>query len=346
MRLTNLHKIFLVCFGVTVALILSEIATRIYYYKQFSSNAMRLLDDAVVYAHRPSIKFTNNYGVYVEYNSLGFIGKEIEPKSENVFRIFGIGDSITAAEYLTEGERYLNRLEVILTEKTGRAVEVINGGVGGYSTQQELELLRTKGLLLDPDLIVVGVCLNDFYIKRSNLTKGLFGRILENYRDGSRARCFDFIYQRSDLYKFIYDFLSETKRGRLGDKSYQRYLEEYEYTIKPRDFEKWKKAFLKMLSLARLNDTNIVFVIFPLRNQIIKGEDNFSFVLLSDFFEENSIYYIDLIECFKRYAAKEHLLYRKRDIIHPSALGHKIAGEVIADYILKNKLMSRHYEHF
>ena len=198
-KYVKMCNILLMCFGIVVALLLSEIASRLHYYKQYSDKTLDLSDGPSLYVHKPSIKFMNEYGVEVEYNSLGFIGKEIQPKTEHAFRIFAIGDSITEAAFLTEEERYINRLAAILSEKTGRPVQAVNAGVGGYNTWQELELLKTKGLSVEPDLIIVGVCLNDFFGKKPALRKGMFGRIVENYRDGSRARYFDFIYQRSDL---------------------------------------------------------------------------------------------------------------------------------------------------
>ncbi len=334
----KMYKILLICFGVLVALFLSEITARIYYYKQYSDKTLTLTDGATVYTRKPSMRFTNRHGVQVEYNSLGFIGKEIQPKTEDRFRILAIGDSITEAVFLAEEERFINRLAAILSEKTGRTVEAVNAGIGGYNTWQELELLRTKGLSVRPDLILVGVCLNDFFGKRPALKKGLFGRIVENYRDGSRARYFNFIYQRSDLYKLVYDFFATRRRDGLDGERYLHYLEDYEYLIKPKDFEKWKGPFTEMLSLAEDNDTRMVFVIFPLKNQVIKGKDN-SYSPLSDFFKENNAYHIDLIGYFKDHIAGGRPLYKKRDIIHPSSLGHRIVAEVIADYIIKNGLM-------
>jgi hypothetical protein len=40
-------------------------------------------------------------------------------------------------------------------------VEVINLGVSGYDTRQEVEFLRVKGLEFDFDLVLVAYCLND-----------------------------------------------------------------------------------------------------------------------------------------------------------------------------------------
>ena len=338
-RYEKMHKILLICLGIIVALFLSEIGSRLYYYKQHSDKTLVLTDGPAVYTRKPSIKFTNRHGIEVEYNSLGFIGKEIQPKTEDSFRILAIGDSIAEAVFLVEEERYINRLAEVLSEKTGIMVEAVNGGMSGYNTWQELELLRTKGLSVEPDLIIVGVCLNDFFGKKHALREGLLGRIVENYRDGSRARHFDFIYQRSDLYKLVYDFLATRRRGRLDGEKYLHYLEDYEYLIRPEDFEKWKGPFMKMQSLAEDNDIGIVFVIFPLENQVIKKKDD-SYFPLSDFFEENNVYYIDLIGRFKDYYGKSQPLYKSRDIIHPSSLGHKITAEAIADYILTNGLMN------
>ena len=330
-------KIFLVCFGILVALLLSEIGSRLHYYKKYSDKTLALTEGMAVYTHKPSIKFTNEYGVEVEYNSLGFVGGEIQPKDEHTFRILAIGDSITEATFLKDEDRYISKLAAVLSGKTGRTVEAINGGVSGYNTWQELELLKTKGLSIEPDLIIVGVCLNDFFGKKPALKKDFFGRIVENYRDGSRARHFDFIYQRSDLYKLVYDFFATKRRSDLDGKKYLHYLESYEYLIKPKDFEKWKSPFIEMLAVAKDNNAEIVFVIFPLENQVIKDKDK-SYAPLSDFFKENNAYYIDLMEYFKDYPAGDEPLYKERDIIHPSRLGHKITAEAVADYILRNNV--------
>ncbi len=54
-------------------------------------------------------------------------------------------------------ETYPKVLEKILNGDTeGFRYEVINAGVAGYGTQQELNYLRTEGLRYSPDLILVG----------------------------------------------------------------------------------------------------------------------------------------------------------------------------------------------
>lgn len=119
-----------------MAILLGEVVMRFYYRSLTSDRALVLSEGILAYRHKPSIKFMNKYGIQVEYNSLGLIGKEVSPKNKDIFRIFGVGDSITAATYLPENERYLNRLAGLLSKETSKQIEIINTGVGGYNTRQ------------------------------------------------------------------------------------------------------------------------------------------------------------------------------------------------------------------
>jgi hypothetical protein len=83
-------------------------------------------------------------------NSLGLRSAEIGPKEK--FRILFLGDSVLwGIGYHTKViEDNLN-------------VEVINAGVPGYTTYQELEFLKAYGLDMNPDLVIIGFALNDVY---------------------------------------------------------------------------------------------------------------------------------------------------------------------------------------
>ena len=90
-------------------------------------------------------------------NSLGF--KDREPpasKPPGSLRVLVLGDSIT------EQRAYVDMLELMLDQRVEAPVDVWNMGVTGYSVLNELELLRHRALDLEPDLVVLQVCLNDF----------------------------------------------------------------------------------------------------------------------------------------------------------------------------------------
>ncbi|MDD4939039.1 MAG: SGNH/GDSL hydrolase family protein [Candidatus Omnitrophica bacterium] len=319
-------------------ILLLEFSAKAFFWLSKSTDKLILTGDSRIYDNKPGIAFVNKYGIKVYYNSLGFIGKEIGDKHDDIFRILGVGDSVTAGTYLPQDQRYINRLGEILADKTNKRIEIINAGVGGYNTWQELESIKGKGLSVNPDLIIVGVCLNDYINNKPKLKKSWFNMVIENLRDGSKARYLDFLYQRSDLYKFFYDFFSTGLRMRFGDAGYHRYLENYNFEIKPEDFKNWKAAFSDMISLVKSHKKKILFTIFPLENQIINKEED-SYKPLSQFFKEEGIYYIDLIKDFKREAKQSKILYMKRDIIHPTSIGHSIVAQAISKYIIDNNIL-------
>lgn len=98
-----------------------------------------------------------------DVNSLGFRGGEVSPlKGEGVVRILCLGDSVTHGMTMETEKTFSAVLERLLAGRflPGR-FEVINGGVPGYTTDQELAFLEENGLDLHPDIVIVGFVLND-----------------------------------------------------------------------------------------------------------------------------------------------------------------------------------------
>lgn len=84
------------------------------------------------------------------------------PKPAGTVRLIGIGDSGMFGWSTHQGEDYLAILEQRLAARPGsRIYEVLNMAVPGYSTFQEVEMLRTRGLAFQPDIVIVGWCPND-----------------------------------------------------------------------------------------------------------------------------------------------------------------------------------------
>lgn len=335
----NFKILTLIC-SLIICIFLAEIVARLYYFNKLTTNRLILSRNPdLIYEHRPSILFTNTYGIKTKYNSLGFSGEEIIAKKAGTLRILGIGDSIMDAPYLNEDKKFLHIIAQELKEATGKIIEVINAAVGGYNTWQELAMIKEKGLAIKPDLIIVSICLNDFNSSKPILNKMLFSnRIGENYRDGSKARYFNSVYQRSDLYKFIYDFFSNSKRKMYTKEGFLSYAKSYDIGITNEEFRKWRYPFNQMMDLAQSNKIEILFVIFPLQGQVINRE-MFSCKDLSDFFVQNKAHCIDLIGNFSIADTEGKALYRERDIIHPNEYGHQLAALYITKYLLDNKML-------
>lgn len=82
------------------------------------------------------------------------------PKSENVFRIMVVGDSLTYGYGVEESQTYCRRLEELLSKD--RDVEVLNLGVCGAQSSDILKIVKKFTPVLKPDLIIYGISLNDF----------------------------------------------------------------------------------------------------------------------------------------------------------------------------------------
>jgi len=82
------------------------------------------------------------------------------PKPPGVFRILVLGDSVAYGLRVAREDAFPSRLEERLRD-VGRAVEVVNASVPGYTAYNELEDYRSARRALEPDLVLVATCLND-----------------------------------------------------------------------------------------------------------------------------------------------------------------------------------------
>ena len=103
------------------------------------------------------------WGHLVVNNRFNFRERDFEvPKPPGVFRIMVLGDSLTWGTGLAPDERYTNRLEKSLNETyPAKRFEVLNFGYFALATIEERDVLRKYKDLVQPDLIVVGFCIND-----------------------------------------------------------------------------------------------------------------------------------------------------------------------------------------
>lgn len=118
----------------------------------------------LAYALKPDWATPTGSKFQAAHNQLGFRGEDFEPeKDEDVFRVlclgsgstYGIGASSDAATWPARLEYYLH------AEEKGRKFEVVNMGVEGYSTFENLIDLATRGIDLEPDLVIVYQSLTD-----------------------------------------------------------------------------------------------------------------------------------------------------------------------------------------
>ncbi|MGI9324180.1 MAG: SGNH/GDSL hydrolase family protein [Pseudomonadales bacterium] len=86
-------------------------------------------------------------------------------KSQRHLRIVGVGDSVMFGWGVADGKNYVDQLGNRLVEALpGTTVDWINSAVPGYNTVNEIETLKEKLLVYDPDLVIVGYVNNDLFV--------------------------------------------------------------------------------------------------------------------------------------------------------------------------------------
>lgn len=160
-------KLVLVSFGLFFGLCMSEIFLRVigYSYPLFYTT-----DYYRGFALQPGVEgqYQREGGSYVRINSDGLRDREhAKTKPPDTVRIAVLGDSFVEAMHVPMEQTFWSILERKLQECNafpGKHVEVINFGVSGYGTAQELMTLRQRVWDYSPDLVVLALTThNDIY---------------------------------------------------------------------------------------------------------------------------------------------------------------------------------------
>src|SRR6266576_324326 len=140
-------KLLLVMFGLLFGLFMSEVLLRVigYSYPLFYTT-----DYYRGFALQPGVEghYQREGGSYVRINGDGLRDREhAKPKHADTVRIAVLGDSFSEALHVPMEQTFWSVLERKLQECNAfpdKKVEVINFGVSGYGTAQELMTLRQK----------------------------------------------------------------------------------------------------------------------------------------------------------------------------------------------------------
>lgn len=263
-------------------------------------------------------------------NSLGYRGPEYQlERSEGVFRIVNIGDSVSEGLLIADYKQtFPSVLERTLSELLG-AVEVINFGVNGYNTLQEVETFKDKGLSFNPDLILLQYALNDDRgddggIGTQIVQRGKdVGQVERNWSSG--------ILIHSALYRFL--------RFRvLEDQRWEKFWKISQNVRRNRVAE----AFAELERVS--GNKCVLVVIFPWFD---KGLDNYPYTeqhaRVAELADKHGFLFLDLLPAFQ-HCAKPNSDYAQPlylDHVHPSVSGHECAGKAIAEFFVSSDLQLR-----
>lgn len=307
-----------------------------------------------IFEFRPNAKITYanaEFSQFSQFNSHGFKDHEYdyENKPNDAYRIMVLGDSFTVGLEVGLNETYVKILEEKLNgEFPKKKVEVMSTAVNGWSTEQELLFLETKGSEYDPDLVVLA-----YYVGNDQIDN--VGRQIFNY-DGkdlsiNEKRPFWETRIRSVYYFFSTHFHAfnfflfnywkiKGAVSRSSDVNYDDALVQY---LQKNDSESvaysWQKTFAlldRMHSGLSQKDVPMMILIIPDRLQEMPdyraklGLDDSGLVLnkpqklLIDYAKSRKIGYIDLLPAFQ--AHNNETLHYQSDF-HWNAAGHALAAQ-------------------
>ena len=158
-----LINLSLLLLSTLLALILSEIALRLMgldpLYVSPERDRFWKYDALLGWVHEPGqagIFETPQFRTAVRINEKGLRDRGHSYERQNdIERILVLGDSFAWGYGVEESERFSQLLEESL------GVEVINAGVSGYSTDQELLWYRNEGIKYETDLVILVLAGND-----------------------------------------------------------------------------------------------------------------------------------------------------------------------------------------
>lgn len=96
-------------------------------------------------------------------NSEGLRGPELSPRKGALKRVLLIGDSVIQGMAVQDEETLSVQLQERLNAFSGarQGWEVLNGGVSSYDAWDYEAYLKVKGLAFEPDIVIVGLYMND-----------------------------------------------------------------------------------------------------------------------------------------------------------------------------------------
>jgi len=278
---------------------------------------------------------TKHFTVPLLTNSLGLRDREYGPPADGTFRVYFLGDSFVFGNRVPVEETVTKVLERQLRERLQpRPVEVVNGGLPGYSTIQELKFFDETVDRLRPNLVLLGICVgndiwdNLLYATR-NATEG-GGGAWRAGGGGWRAQL-TLLLKRSDLYLLIRRTYNEIARGgEVEEKQAERPAE-----MVPPALELTEKAVLGLAAGARRVGAEFAVFLITVPDRVIPAatqrELNARFTA---FAERHGIRVYDLAAHFAD-DGKGDLYYT----VHWTPRGHAVVATAVEDFLARTGMV-------
>jgi len=275
------------------------------------------------------------------YNNFSIRHGEIAiPKPENIYRIIYLGDSIP-----WDKDGFVKQTRDFMKEKG--QFEVINAGVPGYTSYQEVLFYNKYLVPTTPDLVIWTYCLNDnhkFLHRFDEKAKMLWTKEAEKTLKNNSL--WNRMVSRSYLLTRLYlGIISKIKQKK--DSKYKFVWEnrvDFNIAWKDHPWIDYENYLLELKKVLDHQNAKLAIIIFPYEPQLLyrNDEENYDYVLkpqrkLRALCKKYNVPCLDLFQRF----ADEYSLNKKlyRDGVHLNSDGHKLATRQILHFLFENHLI-------
>jgi lysophospholipase L1-like esterase len=264
-------------------------------------------------------------------NSWGFCDDEfVVVKPANTVRIAALGDSITTALNVSRGERFTERIETCLNHKGHtKQFEVMNFGVGGYNTLQEVATLQTKVLPFQPDIVLIAYCLND---NLPNADGGLYQLLMDQV--STKPDKWISAFQRNTQSRFC-KLIRKSQLCTLMKSVWDTKFSKEKIAKKKPGTEPdiVTQAFSRLSSIRQKYGCPVVVVVFPYFKNMSDYAYRHLHVEVAAKAERYGFQVLDLFGYYLKEIERDGTEFRATgsDFCHPNAFGHKIAAQAICE---------------
>lgn len=298
-----------IVFGILSALVIIEVGFRI---------AGSALPKPAKWNDRPAV-------YYLPEKSHGRDRIFSPAKPENTFRIVVVGDSFTEPGENHFDDSFSKRLERMLNlNAQQKKVEVMNWGVPGRSTAQELPLVQRAIAGFQPDLIVLQITLNDPELAPYRATHDVHKSAVSARDVGKYWRSLGYILHRIS-----------NSRSRIDYEHY--YFDLFE---RPETWNHFSRSLEKASATAQSAGVPLLAVLFPLFSHTL--DDSYPFQELHrkvDLLAASmNVKFLDLFP-FYRDIPPDRLQVRPGKDSHPNEIAHRIAADAIYSRMIELNLI-------
>jgi hypothetical protein len=241
-----------------------------------------------------------------------------EKKPKDTIRVAVVGDSFSFAPYMQYDDAFPKRLERWLNlNKSQPYVEVMNMGVPRYSTTHEVDVVK-RAIAMQSDLIILQITLNDPEIKPYRPT----ALIVEQKMEPTG------IFKISKLASFVKSRLDATR----SHHEYREYF--FELFNKPKTWANFEMPVRQIKKLAEEGKIPLVSVVFPLFGYPVNSEYPFRPIheKVAGLMKEVGIESLDITDAYLNQPLDRLQVIPVEDR-HPNEIGHRIAAEVILEWL-------------